>query len=104
MTAGSLDWLTTTIGIAYFGAVEGNPFMAQVISNSLFTYTAIKLFTTIIVGLIFYKAEKILRTVEDKKSKAYNLTHIGLRVSYITATAVLLIAVINNIFVATQAI
>lgn len=104
MTAGSLDWLTTIIGIVCFGAVEGNPFMAQIMSTSLFAYSAIKLFTTLIVGLIFYKAEKILRTVDNKNSKAFNLTRVGLRFSYIAATAALLIAVLNNIFVVAQAI
>ena len=72
MTAGSLDWLTTVIGIAYFGAIEGNPLMAQLMSSNLLIYSVIKLITTLIVGLIFYKAEKILFTVEDKNSKAWH--------------------------------
>jgi hypothetical protein len=104
ITAGSLDWLTTIIGITYFGAVEGNPIMAQLMSSSLFAYSAIKIITTIIVGLIFYKAEKILRTVENKNSNGFTLTLIGLRGSYIAATVALLIAVLNNIFVVSQAI
>ena len=104
VTAGSLDWLTTIIGIAYFGAVEGNPLMAQLTSNSLFFYSIIKLATTLIVGLIFYKAEKILLTVDDKNSRAFKLTRIGLRVTYVGATIALVIAVINNIFIVTLAI
>ena len=104
MTAGSLDWLTTVIGITYFGAIEANPFMAQLTSSSLLLYSMIKLFTTIVVGFIFYKAEKILLTVEDKSSKMFKLTHLGLRAIYIGATVALLIAVLNNIFVVTQAI
>lgn len=104
MTAGSLDWFTTVIGIAYFGAVEGNPLMAQLTSSSLFVYSMIKLFTTIVVGFIFYKAEKILLTVENKNSRAFKLTRVGLRVTYLGATIALLIAVLNNIFVVTQVI
>ena len=104
MTAGSLDWLTTVIGIAYFGAVEGNPLMAQLMSSSLLTYSIIKIITTLIVGLIFYKAEKILFTVEDKNSKAFDLTRIGLKAAYISATGALIIAVINNVFVVIQAL
>jgi hypothetical protein len=101
---GSLDWLTTVIGIAYFGAVEGNPFMAQLTSSNLLVYSLIKLATTIVVGYIFYKAEKILLTTDDQSSRAFKITHIGLRVTYVSATIALLIAVINNIFVVTIAI
>lgn len=104
VTAGSLDWLTTVIGIAYFGAVEGNPLMAQFTSSNLFIYSIIKLLTTIIVGFIFYKAEKILNTVEEKNSQAFKLTRIGLRITYVCATIALFVAVINNIFVVTQTI
>ena len=104
MTAGSLDWLTTVIGITYFGAIEGNPLMAQLMSNSLLIYSIIKISTTLIVGFIFYKAEKILFTAKDKNSKAFDLTRFGLKAAYIAAIGALLIAVLNNIFVVIQAI
>ncbi len=104
MTVGTIDWLTTVIGIAYFGAIEANPFMAQLTSTNLLLFTIVKLSTTIIAGLIFFKAEKTLLSTENKKSKAFKITHIGLRITYVGATLALLIAVINNIFVVTQAI
>jgi len=92
------------MGIVYFGAVEGNPLMAQLTSSSLFAYSIIKLFTTVILGFIFYKAKKILYAVEDKNGRTFKISHIGFRVTYVFATIVLLIAVINNIFVVTQII
>lgn len=104
VTVGSLDWLTTVIGIAYFGAVEGNPFMAQLTSSNLPLYSLIKLVTTIVVGYIFYKAEKILMSAENQSSRAFKFTRLGLRVTYVGATIALLVAVINNVFVVTQAI
>ncbi len=104
MTVGTIDWLTTVIGIAYFGAIEANPFMAQLTSTNLILFTIVKLSTTIIVGFIFYKAEKTLLSAENKKTKAFKITHIGLRITYVGATLALLIAVINNILVVTQTI
>ncbi|MCJ7714868.1 DUF5658 family protein [Candidatus Bathyarchaeota archaeon] len=104
MTVGTIDWLTTVIGIAYFGAIEANPFMAQLTSTNLLLFTIIKLSTTIMVGLIFYKAEKTLLSTENKESKTFKITHIGLRMTYVGATIALLIAVINNILVVTQAL
>ncbi len=101
---GSMDWLTTIIGIAYFGAVESNPFLAEITRTSLPAFTAIKLFTTVVAGLLFYKAEKTLLKVQDKSSRSLQFTHIILRGAYITATVLLLIAVLNNLMVVTGTI
>jgi hypothetical protein len=96
---GSMDWLTTIIGIAYFGAAEGNPFLADITRISLPAFTAIKLFTTIFVGLLFYKADKMLLRTQDKSTRSFRFARIILRIAYITATALLLVAVLNNLIV-----
>jgi hypothetical protein len=96
---GSMDWLTTIIGIVYFGAVESNPFMASLTSTSLVTFTVVKLATTVFVALLFYKAEKTLLVVPDKTSRSFMLTRIVLRAAYVIATALLLAAVVNNLLV-----
>jgi hypothetical protein len=101
---GSMDWLTTIIGIVYFGAIEGNPFLAEIARISLPAFTAIKLSTTIVVGLLFYKAEKILLRTQDKNSLSFRCTRIILRGAYLTATVFLLIAVLNNLIVVARAI
>ena len=94
-----MDWLTTIIGIAYFGAVESNPFMAGLTSTSLVTFTAVKLTTTLLMALLFYKAEKTLQVAPNKTSRTFMLTRVILRVAYVAITAVLLAAVINNLIV-----
>lgn len=101
---GSMDWLTTIIGIVYFGAVEGNPFLAEITSTSLPAFTVIKLSTTVIVGLLFYKAEKTLLRTQDKNSRSFRYTRIMLRGTYIAATVFLLIVVLNNLIVVARAI
>jgi len=101
---GSMDWLTTIIGIVYFGAVESNPFMASLTSTSLITFTAVKLATTLVVALLFYKAEKTLLVTPDKTSRSFRLTSIVLRVSCIITTALLLVAVVNNLIVVAKAL
>ena len=52
---GYLDWLTTIIGIAYFGAVEFNPVMAQLTQTNLVAFTAVKLTIALFVGLLAYQ-------------------------------------------------
>jgi hypothetical protein len=101
---GTMDWLTTIIGIVYFGAVESNPFMAGLTSTSLGAFTAVKLTTTALVALLFYKAEKTLLVTEDKTRHSFTITRIVLRITYIIATAFLLAAVVNNLIIVAQAL
>jgi Domain of unknown function (DUF5658) len=101
---GAMDWLTTIIGVSYFGAVESNPFMADITRTSLLTFTAVKLTTTVLVALLFYNAEKTLLGVRDKSSRSFMLTRITLRAAYVVATMLLLAAVLNNLIVAARAI
>jgi hypothetical protein len=101
---GSIDWLTTVIGIVYFGAVEGNPFLADIARTSLPAFTAIKLSTTIIIGLLFYNAEKMLPRSPDKSAWSYRCARVVLRIGYVVAMALLLAAVVNNLLVLVKAI
>jgi hypothetical protein len=101
---GSMDWLTTIIGIVYFGAVESNPLMAGLTNTSLVTFTAIKLATTVFVALLFYKAEKTIFAVSDRTSRSFTLTRIVLRAAYLTTIGLLLMAVVNNLLVVVRAV
>ena len=101
---GSMDWLTTIVGIAYFDAVEGNPFLADITQVSLPLFTVIKLATTVMVGLLFYKAEKTLLGTADKSTRSFKAARITLRAAYIAATLLLLSAVLNNLIVVANAI
>jgi hypothetical protein len=101
--AGSMDWLTTVVGLNYFGAVEANPFISGIANQNLLAFTAIKLLTTLVVGLIFYQADKCLLRTEDKTTKSFKWTRLTLKMAYIGATALLIIAVINNVSVLIRA-
>lgn len=102
--AGSMDCLTTIVGILFFGAVEYNPFLANITNTNLPAFVAIKLTSTILVALIFQQAEKILMKTHDKNSKSFTRMRYTLRGAYIGATAFLLIAVANNIIAVARVI
>ena len=96
---GVMDWVTTTIGILCFKAVESNPFIAGVAGASLPAFTVIKLSATLLAGLLFYQGERLLLRTPDKTSQSFKCTHIMLKGACIAATAFLLIAVVNNLIV-----
>ena len=96
---GYMDWLTTMIGIVYFGAVEVNPFFADIVRTNLVAFTAIKLTTTIFVGVLYYVGDRMLMRLKDKKSKSFLCARLALRAGYVIITAVLLSAIVNNLIV-----
>jgi len=96
---GYMDWLTTMIGIVYFGAVEVNPFFVDIARTNLVAFTAIKLTTTIFVGVLYYVGDRMLMRLKDKESKSFLFARVTLRAGYVVITAVLLSAIVNNIIV-----
>ena len=95
---GSLDWLTTVIGIFCFGAVESNPFLAGLAENNLPAFTGIKLGVAFFVGLLFYQADKILDKAVDQDSKATKRARLMLKTAYVASLVFLVFAVLNNVW------
>jgi len=100
---GSIDWLTTVIGIAYFRAVEGNPFIASLANTNLLAFTVVKLGTAFFVALLFYQVEKILGKSQDEGTKISKGRAWLLRGLQAASAIVLVAAVINNISVIANA-
>lgn len=94
---GSIDWLTTIIGITYFGAVESNPFIADLAHENLLAFSVIKLGTAFFSSFLFFQAEKIMNRTEIKNSRRFALTRCLLRGAYVASLIVLLVAVVNNV-------
>jgi hypothetical protein len=93
---GSMDCITTVIGILYFGAVELNPFIAGVVSTNLPAFVVLKLTSTVLICLIFVQAEKILMKTQDKTSKAFSWTYRLLKVANAGVILFLVVVVGNN--------
>jgi len=90
---GFLDWLTTVTGILCFGAVEINPLFAGLTQASILVYSGIKLSIVVLVGFLFYKADKIEKMLRGNSLLGKRVLELGYAASLITMT----IAVTNNI-------
>ncbi len=101
---GSMDCLTTVIGILYFGGIELNPFLSGIVHANLPAFVVIKLTTTAFVCLIFIQAEKILKQTPNKSTKSFNRTQKLLRISSAGVIIFLVIVVTNNILVLAPAL
>ena len=96
---GSLDCVTTVIGILYFGAVELNPLLSGIVSTDIAGFVVLKLATTIFVCLIFIEAEKILMHTANRKTRTFAWTKNLLKVSTAGVIIFLGVVVANNFIV-----
>jgi hypothetical protein len=101
---GSMDCVTTVIGILYFGAVEYNPILSGIVSTNIGAFVVLKLATTLLVCLVFSLAERILLKTPDKANKAFSRTYSLLKFAYAGTIIFLIITVANNFLVLSKAI
>ncbi|NLE06411.1 MAG: hypothetical protein GX638_16625 [Crenarchaeota archaeon] len=100
---GSMDCITTVIGITYFSAIECNPMMSSLISSNIIVFIAIKMVSTLIVCQIFNQANKILTKSQNRTSKTFIATKTLLKVTVIGVIAFLSIVVLNNLVILARA-
>ena len=92
---GSIDCITTVIGILYFGAVELNPVLAGVVSN-IPLFMVLKLSATFCIGGTYILARKILNTASDKSTKSFRYSNILMKAVYAGLVIFLVTVVVNN--------
>ncbi len=100
---GSMDCVTTVIGILYFGAVEYNPILSSLVSTNIGAFVVLKLATTLLVCVVFSLAEKILMKTPDKANRAFSRTYSLLKFSYAGTIIFLTVTVTNNFLVLSKA-
>jgi hypothetical protein len=95
---GSIDCLTTVVGVVYFGAVELNPFLAGIVSTNIQAFVAIKITATIFIGLTYIQANRILKAM-NRKSKTFLYSHKLVKIVYAGVILFLIIIVTNNLLI-----
>jgi len=90
---GFLDWLTTVVGVAFFGASESNPLMFGLVSLNMVLFSVVKLVAVVVAGLIFYKAIGLTAGLNLSFTKRF--LDIGYSLTFLSLTVV----VINNLSV-----
>jgi hypothetical protein len=92
---GSIDCITTVIGVLYFGAIELNPVLAGVVSN-IPLFMVIKLSATFCIGGTYVLAKKILNCASDKTTKSFRYSNFMMKAVYAGLVVFLVTVVVNN--------
>lgn len=96
---GSIDCLTTVIGILYFGAVELNPFMASIVSTNILAFMAVKMCATFFIGFTYILATRTLNKTKNKETRSYKCSRSLLKVAYAGLVMFLIVVVVNNLMI-----
>jgi hypothetical protein len=95
---GTLDWLTTIVGIVFFGATETNPLLSNFTQTNMLAFSTIKLAAITVTGLLFYKAETKSKVSNEISPHVKKIVNSGYLISLFALSAV----VFNNFSVIAQ--
>ena len=95
---GTIDCITTVIGLLYFEAIELNPFMASLTWN-IPLFTVLKLSATFCIAGTYFLANRILNGSSDKTTKSFKYSNALIKITYTGLVIFLSATVINNLFV-----
>ena len=94
---GSIDCLTTVIGVLYFGASELNPLMTGIVSTNIAAFIALKISTTFLIGFTYILAKRTLNRTSNKESKSFKYSNKLLKIIYAGLMVFLFIVIVNNL-------
>ena len=94
---GSIDCITTAIGVLYFGAVELNPVLTGIVSTNMLAFLVLKVSATVLIGSTFILAKRTLNKTVNKESKSFKYSSRLMKVAFAGLMVFLIIVVINNL-------
>jgi len=94
---GSIDCLTTVIGVMYFGAAELNPLMTGIVSTSIVAFSVLKISATFLIGFTYILAKRTLNKTLNKESKSFKYSNRLMKGAYAGLMVFLIVVVINNL-------
>lgn len=95
LVIGLMDWVTTVIGLTFFGASEANPLMSGLSVSNIFLFSFVKLFAVTITGLALYKAASISVASNNGWSFSKGIVNGGYALTFV----ILSFVVANNFLV-----
>ena len=96
---GSIDCLTTVVGILYSGAKELNPLMAGIASTNIGAFLAVKIAATLLIAFTYVLANRTLTNTPNKSSKSFKYSYKLVRLAYVGIMIFMTIVVANNLLV-----
>lgn len=92
---GTMDCLTTVVGVLYFGAAETNPFLTSIVHSSIFAFMVLKITATFCIAGTYILAKRMLNKTADKTTKSFHFGKAFVKMAY-GGLVIFLVAVVTN--------
>jgi hypothetical protein len=96
---GTIDCVTTVIGVMFSGASEANPIMAGIVSSNIDAFMVIKIVATALIAFTYLYASKLLMKSANKAAASFKVSRNLLNIGYIGIIGFLFVVVANNLMV-----
>ncbi len=96
---GSIDCLTTVIGVLYYGATELNPIMAGIVNTNIGAFLVVKIAATVLIAFTYLLANRTLTKTPNKSSRAFKYSYKFLKIAYAGIIVFMVIVVANNLLI-----
>ncbi len=96
---GSIDCLTTVIGVVYYGAAELNPFLTGIVNTNIWAFLALKLSATFLIGFTYILANWLLNNADNKVTKSFQYSSKLLKIVFSGLVVFLVVVVANNLLI-----
>jgi len=96
---GTIDCVTTIIGVVYSGAKELNPVMAGIVSTNVGAFLVVKIGATVFIAATYIFARKILMRMPNRDGKAFTYSTRALTFAYAGLICFLTLTVANNLMI-----
>ena len=96
---GTIDAITTVVGVLYFGASEINPLMTGIVNTNIIAFLVLKIFATLLIGFTYTLAKRTLNKTLNKETRTFRISNRVIKIAYAGLTVFLIMTVINNLLV-----
>ena len=96
---GSIDCLTTVVGVLYHGATELNPFMTGIVNSNIGDFLVVKIAATIFTTFTYILANRTLMKTQNQSTKVFKYSLKLIKATYVGIIMFLVIIVANNFLI-----
>jgi hypothetical protein len=93
---GTIDAITTVVGVLYFGAAEINPLMTGIVNTNIIAFLVLKVSATLLIGFTYILARRTIYKTLNKETRFFKISNRLFNIAYAGLTLFLIITVINN--------
>jgi hypothetical protein len=96
---GTIDCVTTILGVLYHGATELNPLMVGIVSTNITAFLIVKLAATMIAASAFIVANRTLMKTPNKGTRTFIYSSKIIKIASAGLLVFLAIVITNNLLV-----